>query len=80
MTLNADLYAQAHARTHSDCSRNWLFILVGVEILWEEEDPLKHPSEGKLYVFYPKLSLDYFDEENFVPSTILTIALNHVHN
>ena len=26
-----------HTHTHNDCSRNWVLISVGVEILWEEE-------------------------------------------
>ena len=26
-----------HTHTHTDCSRNWELILVGVEILWQEE-------------------------------------------
>ena len=26
-----------YTHTHSDCSRNWVLILVGAEILWEEE-------------------------------------------
>ena len=34
-----------HVCTHNDCSRNWVLILVGMEILWEEEGfslALKH--------------------------------------
>ena len=34
-------YMRAHTHTHShtdyDCSRNWVLILVGVKIMWEEE-------------------------------------------
>ena len=26
-----------HTHTHNDCSRNWVLILAGAEILWEEE-------------------------------------------
>ena len=26
-----------HTHTHNDCSRNWVLILVGADILWEEE-------------------------------------------
>ena len=29
--------AHTHTHTHNDCSRNWVLILVGVEILREEE-------------------------------------------
>ena len=28
---------ETHTRTHNDYGRNWVLILVGVEILWEEE-------------------------------------------
>ena len=30
-------YMETHTHTHNDCSRNWVLILVGVEIFWEEE-------------------------------------------
>ena len=26
-----------HTHTHNDCSRNWVLILVGIKILWEED-------------------------------------------
>ena len=37
-TLKA-LYGNAHTHTctHNDCSKNWVLILVGAEILWEED-------------------------------------------
>ena len=33
------IHVRAHAHTHTDydCSRNWILILVGAKILWEEE-------------------------------------------
>ena len=30
-------HTQTHTHTHNDCSRNWVLILAGAEILWEEE-------------------------------------------
>ena len=30
-------HTRAHTHTYSDCSRNWVLILVGAEILWGEE-------------------------------------------
>ena len=30
-------HTHTHTSTHSDCSRNWVLILVRMEILWEEE-------------------------------------------
>ena len=30
-------HPHTHTHTPNDCSRNWVLILVGVEILWEEE-------------------------------------------
>ena len=33
---NAYMRARTHT-THNDCSRNWILILVRMEILWEEE-------------------------------------------
>ena len=36
--LHKILYKQKYAlHTHTDCSRNWVLILVRMEILWEEE-------------------------------------------
>ena len=34
---STNTYTHTHAHTHIDCSRNWVLILVGVKILWEEE-------------------------------------------
>ena len=34
---HARTHARSHIHTHSDCSRNWVLILVGAEILWEEQ-------------------------------------------
>ena len=31
------IYIKHYMDTHNDCSRNWVLILVWVEILWEEE-------------------------------------------
>ena len=37
--LHKVLYGNTHTHTHThnDCSRNWVLILVGMKILWEEE-------------------------------------------
>ena len=32
-----ETHTHARTHTHSDCSRNWVLMLAGVEILWEEE-------------------------------------------
>ena len=37
METHAHTHTCTHAHTHNDCSKNWVLILVGVEILWEEE-------------------------------------------
>ena len=34
---DTDLYMHMHTYTRTDCSRNWVLVLVGVEILCEEE-------------------------------------------
>ena len=30
-------YTHMHTHAHNDCSKNWVLILVGMKILWEEE-------------------------------------------
>ena len=34
---DTDLYHTSYMYTRNDCSRNWILILVGAKILWEEE-------------------------------------------
>ena len=34
---DTDLYRTSYMHTRNDCSRNWVLILVGAKILWEEE-------------------------------------------
>ena len=31
------MHTHTHTHTHNDCSRNWVLILAGAEILWEAE-------------------------------------------
>ena len=35
--IHACTHIHTHTHTHNDCSRNWVLILVGAKILWEEE-------------------------------------------
>ena len=42
-----------NTHTHNDCSRNWVLILVGAEILWEEEGLLPDPE---IHVTWPLTS------------------------
>ena len=49
--IHACIHARTHARTHTknDCNRNWVLILVEVEILWAPFIALKH-IQAALYL------------------------------
>ena len=45
----------AHTHTHNDCSRNWVLILVGLKILWEEEGFQVLSSDNHKFLMCPTL-------------------------